>query len=111
MEEKTVIDLLKTVILQSPGLAAYIFLAWLFMRYLNKRMEFERGMHNEHIYEREQGRLAAQKTAEALRSFSIELQKNMFEMQRNTEANNNLTQTLSRIKFDQLLSRTKAETH
>lgn len=109
MEEKTITELLKTMAVQSPGLVAAMVLAWMVMKHLTKRQEFEREMHNEHIDERKQGRLAAQEHAQALRVFATELQKNMFEMQRNTESNNNLTNMLARTKMDQMLARTKGD--
>lgn len=109
MEEKTITELLKTMAFQSPGLVAALVLAWLFTKHLTKRQEFEKEMHNEHIDERTQGRQAAQENAQALRLLASELQKNMFEMQRNTESNNNLTNMLARTKWDQMLARTQGE--
>lgn len=107
MEEKTIIDLLKTMAFQSPGLVAALALAWMFTKHLTKRQEFEKEMHTEHIDERTQCREAMNENARALRAFTNEIQRNMAEVYRNTESNNNLTQTLSHTNLKELLTRAR----
>lgn len=96
MEDKALTELLKTMAFQSPGLVTAIVLAWMFMKHLTKRQDFEKEMHDEHLDERSQARQAAQENGRALLAFTSEIQKNTFEIQRNTESNKTLTHTLGR---------------
>ena len=94
MEEKTTVELLKTIAFQSPGLVGIILVAWMFMKHLAKRQEYEKELHDDHIDERTQCRQAMQQNAHALRSFSDEIQKNLFMLDRNTKSNDNLAQII-----------------
>ncbi len=87
-------ELLKTLAFQSPGLVGIVIIAWLFMKHLNKRQEYEKEMHEEHIDERTQCRQAMAQNAHALRSFTDEIQKNLFMLDRNTKSNDNLAQII-----------------
>ena len=60
---------------QVPNLAVLCFLAWLFLRAMEKRDLFIKNLHDEHLDAREQSRTAIRQNTSATRELTGAIQK------------------------------------
>ncbi len=85
------IEILKSMVSQTPALVGFLLLVWMFVRHLEKRDDAFKAIHTEHIDERAQCRMAIANNATATAA-------NVRETLRNTEALNHLTSVITNTK-------------
>lgn len=90
-------ETLKTMVATSPGLVAVIVIVILFVRYLERREKSNEIIHQEHVDERRQCRLALDANAKSNIITAVETQRLVSAISINTEESKRVSNELSNL--------------